>query len=594
MLRKVHIPERHYNNWSWFDGLTLEMVDCSLNPLELKLFSDDIIEITDNSNENINNIQQQQIETQHVKLIHSSLRQMTNIPGILYVTGKTYGRYKNKKLYQCIPDDKRLPIFLIPYENKKDTFEKCLVNYYVTFSFVEWNDKHPIGKLTNNIGSVETLTHFYEYQLYCKSLNATIQDFTKKTIDALKQRTEEEYIQLILKEHPNIEDRTNDYIISIDPPKSLDIDDAFGIQRINDHEYKLSIYIANVAVWIDTLSLWNSFSERVSTIYLPDRKRPMLPNILSDCLCSLQEKSKRFAYYLDFIINECENEQQVIGGAITNISSISNVSFGIAMINVHKNYRYEEKSLLNDLNYINAFNLIQNLCKHVKIISSVKDSHDLINYLMVLMNSTCAEKMMEFKDGIYRSVTLNNKRDIPDNIPEDVNKFLKLWSCSSGQYSTFSDQQGHILVREGVESYIHISSPIRRLVDLLNSIKLQTLMGIYTFTQDAHDFYNKWFNRLEYINTTMRAIRKVQTDCSILNMVNQNPNLLSNEYDGYVFDKIKRNDGLFQYIVYLHHLKILSRITTRNDLENYECIKFKIFVFNDESTLKKKIRLHVI
>lgn len=565
MLRKVHITERTYNNWAWFDGFTLESVECSLNPIDFKLFSDDIIEINEDSS--------------NVKLVHSSLRQMNYIPGILNITGKTYGRLKEKLLYQCIPDDKRIPIFLVPYQDKKNGFNKSLINYYVTFSFVSWDDKHPIGKLTNNIGPVDVLNNFYEYQLYCKSLNATIQDFTKKTVDALKQRTEDEYIQLIMTNNPSIEDRTMEYVISIDPPKSLDIDDAFSIKKINDETIKISIYIANVAVWIDALSLWNSFSERISTIYLPDRKRPMLPNILSDCLCSLQENSKRFAYYLDVDIINYE---------------VSNISFGVAMVKVFKNYRYEEKELLENENYIWMFNEMQNLCKNVKIISTIKDSHDLINYLMVFMNSTCAEKMLEFREGIYRSLTLNNMREIPENVPEDVTKFLKLWNCSSGQYSTFSKQQGHILVREGVESYIHITSPIRRLVDLLNSIKIQKLMGLYNFSIDADDFYTKWENRIDYINTTMRAIRKVQNDCTILNMVTNKPDMLTKSYEGYVFDKIKRNDGLFQYIVYLHKLKILSRITARNDLNNYECVNFRIFVFNDESSLKRKIRLQIL
>ena len=92
----------------------------------------------------------------------------------------------------------------------------------------------------------------------------------------------------------------------------------------------------------------------------------------------------------------------------------------------------------------------------------------------------------------------------------------------------------------------------------------------------------------------MRAIRKVQNDCSILNIVNHNPEILTNVYNGYVFDKIKRNDGLYQYIVYIHKLKILSRVTARNALENYDCVNFKIFVFNDEATLKKKIRLQIM
>jgi exoribonuclease R len=53
--------------------------------------------------------------------------------------------------------------------------------------------------------------------------------------------------------------------------------------------YKISIYISNVPLWMEELDLWNSFSERISTIYLPDRKRPMMPLALSNCVCSLCE-----------------------------------------------------------------------------------------------------------------------------------------------------------------------------------------------------------------------------------------------------------------------------------------------------------------
>ena len=53
-----------------------------------------------------------------------------------------------------------------------------------------------------------------------------------------------------------------------------------------------------------------SFSERIATIYLPDRKRPMLPTCLADCLCSLIENLCRFAITCDITV--CKNE-------ITNI-----------------------------------------------------------------------------------------------------------------------------------------------------------------------------------------------------------------------------------------------------------------------------------
>jgi exoribonuclease R len=569
MLRKVHVEDRDYTNWKWFDGFTLESIECELNPLHYKMFSEDIIEIK-NNNENDN---------QNIKIVHSSVRYMKYIPGILVLSGNTFGRIKGKLLYKCVPDDRRMPTFLVPYEIKSD-FNKNHQDLYVTFQYTEWNDKHPIGRLTNNLGKVNKLSNFYEYQLYCKSLNATIQDFTKNTLDALKQRTEEEFITSIMTSHPQIIDRTHDYVFSIDPPKSLDIDDAMSIKydEINDRHI-LTIYIANVGIWMDSLNLWSSFSERISTIYLPDRKRPMLPNILSDCLCSLLEKRKRFSYYLDVYIKN---------------NNIVHLDMGCSLINVYRNYRYEEGDLLNDYNYKSILNVVLNLSKNVKLLSSIKDSHDLVNYLMVLINSKCAEKLIDFKEGVYRCVKLNsNIRDVPDTIPEDIGKFLKLWNSSSGQYSIYSQQQGHILVGEGLEYYVHISSPIRRLVDLLNSIKLQQLLGIFAFSQNALEFYDKWIGRLDYINTTMRAIRKVQSDCSILDMVSKNISLMDESHEGYLFDKIDRNDGLFQYIVYLHKFKILSRVTLRINIENYSIERFKIYIFNDETTLKRKIRLHI-
>jgi hypothetical protein len=92
----------------------------------------------------------------------------------------------------------------------------------------------------------------------------------------------------------------------------------------------------------------------------------------------------------------------------------------------------------------------------------------------------------------------------------------------------------------------------------------------------------------------MRAIRKIQNDCNLLTMCTNKPEICEREYDGYIFDKLERSDGLFQYVVYLPHLKIVSRITLRNDLTDYNKYKFKIFVFHDESSLKKKIRLHFV
>ena len=92
----------------------------------------------------------------------------------------------------------------------------------------------------------------------------------------------------------------------------------------------------------------------------------------------------------------------------------------------------------------------------------------------------------------------------------------------------------------------------------------------------------------------MRSIRKIQTDCSLLDLCNNTPEVMEKNYQGYIFDKIVRNDGLYQYIIFLPDLKMNSRITIRENIENFDNKKFRLFLFNDEEKFKKKIRLQLV
>ena len=144
-----------------------------------------------------------------------------------------------------------------------------------------------------------------------------------------------------------------------------------------------------------------------------------------------------------------------------------------------------------------------------------------------------------------------------------------------------------------LESYIHITSPIRRLVDLLNMMILQEKEGLYPMSEKARQFYDYWTNdsSLMYINTTMRSIRKVQNDCSLLKICSEDTTTLEKIYDGFIFDKIVRNDALYQYMVYLPELNMVNRFTCRHDKTNLSSQKFKIYMFMDENKLKQKIRV---
>ena len=563
---KINIDDRHYSTWSVYDSSTLCKIDLPINPSETKLFTNDVFTYIDNT----------------INIIHSTIRQSDNIPATLILAGnKTYGR-KKKLLYKCIPDDKRIPAFLVPYEMKNVGFSKVYINTYVTIKFLEWVDKHPIATLTNTIGPVDSLDCFYEYQLYCKSLNVSIQRFTKEANAALSNLSHDEFIQGIFEKYQNIENRTSLYnVYTIDPKCSTDYDDGFSIKELNSEQYLLSIYIANVTILLDALNLWSSFSRRIATIYLPDRKRPMLPTILSDCLCSLQENHYRFAFVLDLVVNKSDGE--IVSTNYTN-----------ALIKVKKNYRYEEPELLEKEEYKQVLQLIRQMVRQKPYITNVRTSHDLICYLMILMNYHSAKELITFKNGIFRSSIIKREVRVPEGLPEEVNRFIKIWNSSTCQYldlNTENDIRHDML---DLEAYIHITSPIRRLVDLLNIIKFQQNKKMVDLSQNALEFYNKWISELDYINTTMRAIRKVQTDCNLLDLCVNNPEILDKLYDGYCFDKLERNDGLFQFIIYIPELRLATRITLRDNLENYEIRKYKLYIFNDEDRFKKKIRLQIM
>ena len=565
MTYKIHISDREYREYKIVNSHTLDYSQnkIEINPAKLKLFNQDIFDILDNGD---------------IKVLHSSIKSMPLIPGVLVLnTNKTYGKIKDKFLYKCIPDDKRIPEFLIPYKIKNN-FSKINNNKYVVFKFKDWNSKHPTGILKNTLGDVDILDNFYEYQLYCKSLYASIQNFTKATMKILRKNSEDYFInKLIEKYHP--EDRLDYEIVTIDSETCKDFDDGFSVTE-NDKNYILSIYISNVSFWLDALGLWSSFSQRISTIYLPDRKRPMLPTILCDAICSLVEGNQRFAFTLDLIIDKNTNE--IIDTKLLNTT-----------INVKSNLRYNTDKMRNNIVYKKAFQIVKKLNRKYKYIDNLSTGHDLIAYLMIQMNYICAKKLLEFKTGIYRSAKMNNSVDIPQGIDNDLQKFLKMWYSFGGNYCSYDNIKGHDMLE--LDAYVHITSPIRRLVDLLTMIKLQSELNIVTLSDSCYEFYDKWTSEtsLAYINKTMRSIRKVQNDCSLLKKCSEDEDILNNIYDGFIFDKIYRNDALYQYMVYLPKLKMTNRFTSRYDKENHSIQKFKIYIFTDEDRLKKKIRVEI-
>ena len=469
---------------------------------------------------------------------NSPYRTQQSIPGILVYSGRTYGRDKDKMIYKCVPNDRQLPMFVISNKEKGTTFNKIKMNKFVLFKFLDWDGKHPRGCITNTLGDVTDTSVFYSYQLFCKKIHSPIQKFTKVVSRTIGKPNK--------KNNDLFENREDMYIMTIDPIGTADFDYALGVTEMADGSSVVSVYIANVVYWMDAFNLWEHFTNRISTIYLPDRKLPMIPTILSDELCSLNVRNKRYTLAMDITINK---DQRLL--------SLS-------------------KSLNKESNYIDK----------------IEDSHDVVAFYMLMMNHKSAQVLNKEKRGIFRSVVCKEKTNI--QAPDEIRKFVSYWKNVSGNYANYENQQGHALVGHWLDCYLQITSPIRRLVDLINMVELQSIISDYRPSLPTQEFVNKWMLQLPFINEKMKAIQKVQNDCALLDKCLKTRNLLSEVIvEGFVIDKeIDRERN--KYTIHVPKLKLINWVYVDKTLEIYKKYKFSLHLFTDEATLKSKVRLQFI
>jgi exoribonuclease R len=438
-------------------------------------------------------------------------------------------------------------------------FSKVFANKYVLIRFLKWTEANPHANLTNAIGDVDILENYYEYQLHCTKLAHTMQYFNKGVATALIS-TNPIFI--------HSESRTGMKIITIDPAGTRDFDDALSIVERTDGTTTVSVYIANVVACLDAYNLWEYVASKVSTIYLPDKPRPMLPQRLSEHECSLVCGLRRIALTMDVVL-------------CTNTGTVIDVSFKNTTIVVSCNYVYEDSILLMSREYRQLFEITNKM--HTGV---ANDSHELVAFWMSQMNRRIAEKMHDdYRTGIFRRATLLNNDILPTAV--------KNWKNAVCEYVAFGVDVRHDVLE--VDKYIHITSPIRRLVDLLNMTKFQICLGV-PLSNSASAFYNKWIDKLDYINDQMRSIRRVQTQCSLLAICSVSKEPI--ECDAYLFDKqtINEPNKTHMFSVYLKSLNLMYKIKIMDteEVENGDIRRVRIIVFNDEDSLKKKVRLQLL
>jgi ribonuclease R len=94
----------------------------------------------------------------------------------------------------------------------------------------------------------------------------------------------------------NRADLTGEVIVTIDPPDAKDFDDAISLKKDRDGNWRLGVHIADVSHFIPMDSALDvEAKHRGNSVYLPLKVIPMLPEVLSNGICSLQPHQKRFA-----------------------------------------------------------------------------------------------------------------------------------------------------------------------------------------------------------------------------------------------------------------------------------------------------------
>lgn len=498
--------------------------------------------------------------------------------GVILTSEKTYGRAAcgSKMLYKCVPDDASIPSLLIPYQEKDIGFHKVKYDHYITFQIKHDTGTGKHGIMTNNFGDTNDTEAYIAYRMACADLNPTM-----KTLIAATLRTLRETTLSPLPLYCNgvaIEDRRSWPIISIDPAGCNDIDDALGLKFLSPEESILSIYISNVPMMLEYLNLWPFLTDRITTVYLPDKKIPMLPFALSENVCSLYQKEDRIAFVLDITLHQ---------------TCIKKISFTSALVRVEKNYVYDAAELLGRDDYKGLLAIVRKLNNEsaVRYLPTIQNSHDLVEYCMLFMNRECAKILQAKKTGIFRSATRKTATQFEPELQE-------LLQNVAGEYCSYDNLKPHALI--GCESYLHITSPIRRLVDIVNMLEIQA--ALIPWSPAAQTFISKWktADNLAQINKKTKAARKLQNEIEVLQAYQKNPERI---YVGIVFNKracvssTACASNMYQYSVYIPETKVLTTVKGPNIVgpnivdTGTSTVYLSAHLFLDEAKMTKKIRL---
>jgi ribonuclease R len=419
----------------------------------------------------------------------------------------------NKDFAFFIPTtDKPIPDFFIPahaLHGAKDG-QKVIVQ------IVSWDekDKRPKGEV------IEVVSQEMEGDLAMKEILIQ-QGFSIQFQDEVMEASERIPDSIGKDEILKRRDLREVLTFTIDPDDAKDFDDALSFHRIDKEHIEIGVHIADVSHYIEADGVLDTSAyERATSVYMPDRVVPMLPERLSNGLCSLRPHEEKLTYSCIY--------------KMTNDGKILDKWLGRTVINSNHRFTYEDVQQIIDKGsgiYDKEVLLLHNLAQKMRqermkngainfssqevrfkldelgrpigiVVKESKSSHQLIEEFMLLANRTVAETVSKIKlankpipfpyrvhdqpdeDRLIPFVEFARKygyhfqTKTPEQIANSFNEMLSkvqglpeqrvleqmgIRTMAKAIYT--SKNIGHYGL--GFEDYCHFTSPIRRYPDIL-------------------------------------------------------------------------------------------------------------------------------
>lgn len=490
----------------------------------------------------------------------------------------------NKNFGFVVPDDKNLgtDIFI-----SKKNFGKAKNNHKVLVQITKYPEKgkKAEGKIIEVLGNVNE-TGVDMLSLIKKHKLPSI--FPKQVVEEAKKcgnRIDEQDIK-------NRIDLRNEAIFTIDGAGAKDLDDAIGIKKLENGNYKLSVHIADVSYYVKPNSLLDQEALiRGTSIYMLGRVIPMLPRELSNGICSLNAGEDRFTLSCTMEIDKNGNvKSSEIYKAVINVTermTYTDVQKILDNSEVEIVKRYEK--------YIDEFKLMEELALILKQkrlekgylnldipeskieldsegrainISKYETTfaNEIIEQFMLIANETVAEKffwldapfiyrvhetpdyekvqelnkfLFNFglkikanKDNIYPKEFSKILEEIKGKDEEKVVSHLLLRTLKVARYEDIN--KGHF----GIASkyYCHFTSPIRRYPDLfIHRIICKYLEENYDVNEKFIEEYKKQAEeRAKQSSEREKIATKVERESEDIKKAEYMENRIGEEYEGMI------------------------------------------------------------